>query len=111
MAYHYWVPGGCPTGVMVAKFRSGDELVMVIRGVKEIELAFEQDAQWEGYYGMEKLRDVLIGLIVDSARHAGVVQALIDKVKMTSREKPPPYARKIVQLQEQERPGDDGGAR
>jgi hypothetical protein len=67
---------------MAAKFRSGDELMMMLRRAKEIELAFEQDAQWEGYYEKERLREVLMELIVDSARHAVLVQGLIDKVKV-----------------------------
>lgn len=57
--------------------------MMMLRRAQEIELAFEQDAQWEGYYEKEKLREVLMELIVDSARHAVVVQGLIDKVKVT----------------------------
>jgi hypothetical protein len=79
---------------MVAKFQSGDELMMMLRRAKEIELAFEQDAQWEGYYEKERLREVLMELIVDSARHAVVVQGLMDKVKVTpGREYPPLHGR------------------
>ncbi len=75
---------------MVAKFQSGDELMMMLRRAMEIELAFEQDAQWEGYYEKEKLREVLMELIVDSGRHAVLVQGLIDKVKVTPGKEHPP---------------------
>jgi rubrerythrin len=54
---------------------------MMLRRAGEIELGFEQEAQWEAYYEKEKLREVLMELIVDSARHADMVQALIGKVK------------------------------
>jgi hypothetical protein len=69
---------------MTAMFRSGDELMMLLRRAREIELAFEQDAQWEGYYEKEALRAVLMELIVDSARHAVIVQGLMDKVKVSA---------------------------
>lgn len=57
--------------------------MLLLRRALDIELGFEQDAQWEGYYEKEKLRSLLMELIIDSSQHAKMVQSLIKMVKVT----------------------------
>jgi len=64
-------------------YRNGDELMMVLRRALEIELSFEHESQWDAYYEKEKLRALLMELIVDSAQHAEMVQSLMAMVKVS----------------------------
>lgn len=74
----------------MVSYRNGDELMMVLRRALEIELGFEHESQWEAYYEKEKLRALLMELIVDSAQHAEMVQKLIGMVKVTPGKTFPP---------------------
>ncbi len=67
----------------MAIFRNGDELMMVLRRAQEVERGFEHEAQWEAYYEKEKMRTLLMELIVDSTQHAEMVQALMNMVKVS----------------------------
>ena len=64
--------------------------MLLLRRALDIELGFEQDAQWEGYYEREKLRSLLMELIIDSSQHAEMVQSLIKMVKVTPGKTFPP---------------------
>ena len=78
----------------MAKFRNGDELAEMLRKALQIELNFEQESQWEGYFEKEKLREVLMELIVDSGCHGEMVQEMLDKVQVTpGRSRPPLHPR------------------
>lgn len=74
----------------MARFNSGDELASMLGKALQIELSFEQEAQWEGYFEKDALRKVLMELILDSGRHADTVRGLIDRARVSSGHVPAP---------------------
>lgn len=65
----------------MAKTLSGAELLSLLKRALYIERTFENEAQWEGYYEKEELRGLLIELIMDSGKHAVIVESLMSRVK------------------------------
>jgi hypothetical protein len=67
-------------------FRTGDELAETLHKALQIEEGFESVAQWEAYVNTQndEFRKMVFQLLSDSARHKGLVEMMLSKVKVSS---------------------------
>jgi rubrerythrin len=70
----------------MSETRTGDKLANLLKKANEVEMAFENMANWEAYVSVkgEEFRQILFRLISDSQRHKNILNSLISKIKMSN---------------------------